>query len=87
VKLRSDYVVIDYQMAKQKFYAIPILAEVKGFDDSKYNDSMLARLYYSKDGINGYRMVFASSEMYENEAQVKIYQRYDIANGCDCEKR
>jgi asparagine N-glycosylation enzyme membrane subunit Stt3 len=86
VKLKSDYIVIDYQMAKQKFYAIPILAEAKNFDDSKYNDCMLARLYYSKAGIEGYRMVFESSEKYEGEAQVKIYKRYDIATGCDCGK-
>jgi dolichyl-diphosphooligosaccharide--protein glycosyltransferase len=85
-ELKVKYIVIDYQMAKQKFYAIPILAEAKDFNDDKYNDSMLARLYYSESGIEGYKEVFESSTKYEGQAQVKIYEKYDVLQGCDCGK-
>jgi dolichyl-diphosphooligosaccharide--protein glycosyltransferase len=85
-QLKAKYVVIDYLMVEKKFYAIPILAEVKDFNDDEYNNSILVRLYYSENGLEGYKEVFESSIKYDGQAQVKIYERYDIAQGCDCGK-
>lgn len=75
-KLECRYVIIDYQMVTSKFYAMPILAEVKGFTDANYNDSMICRLYYSANGITGYREVFGSTDQYKGESRVKIYEHY-----------
>lgn len=85
-KLCCRYVVIDYQMAKQKFYAMPILAGIKGFTDSQYNDSMLARLYYSQ-GIEGYKLIFESTTKYEEQAQIKIFEYTPVSDKCDCEAK
>ncbi|MFA5048930.1 MAG: STT3 domain-containing protein [Patescibacteria group bacterium] len=84
-KLHCKYVLIDYQMAKHKFYAIPILAGKNDFTDAQYNDSMLARLYYSQ-GIDGYKLVFGSSTMYEDQPQIKIFEKQDKSQVCDCGK-
>jgi dolichyl-phosphooligosaccharide-protein glycotransferase len=74
--LKVKYVVIDYQMAKMKFYAIPFLAGKGQLTEQQYNDCMLVRLYFSENGIAGYRLVFQSSTQYEGQSQVKIFEKY-----------
>ncbi len=83
-EIKCKYVVIDYQMAHQKFYAIPLLAGYKDYTEEQMNDSLLFRLYFSKDGINGYKEVFESSTKYDGQAQVKIYEIYDYQEPCRC---
>ena len=84
--MKCKYVVIDYQMAYQKFYAIPILAGQKDFTEEQKNNMLLYRLYFSKDGIDGYKEVFESSTKYDGQSQVKIYEIYDYQKPCDCGK-
>jgi hypothetical protein len=84
--MKCKYVVIDYQMAYQKFYAIPILAGNGELTEEQKNNTLLYRLYFSDDGINGYKEVFESSTKYDGQAQVKIYEIYDYQKPCDCAK-
>jgi dolichyl-diphosphooligosaccharide--protein glycosyltransferase len=84
--MKSKYVVIDYQMAHQKFYAIPILAGKGTLTEEEKNNTLLYRLYFSNDGINGYKEVFESSTKYDGQAQVKIYEIYDYQKPCECGK-
>jgi asparagine N-glycosylation enzyme membrane subunit Stt3 len=83
-ELKCDYVVIDFQTAKHKWYAIPILAGKGQLTEKQYNDCMLARLYYSKEGIEGYVRVFDSKETYDKIPQVRIFKRYDVVEHCPC---
>ncbi len=86
-ELDSKYVVIDYQMASQKFYAIPMLAGKGKLTEQEFNDCLLIRLYASESGIEGYKEVFESSTKYEGEAQVKIYEKYTVLpEPCNCGK-
>ena len=80
-KLKVKYVVVDYMMVTNKFYAMPILAERENYTDANYNDSMVCRLYFSEDGIDGYREVFESTPQYKGHGQVKIYERYKSKKG------
>lgn len=84
--MKSKYVVIDYQMVYQKFYAIPLLAGQPNFTEEQKNNSILYRLYFSNDGINGYKEVFESKTKYQGQSQVKIYEIYDYQSKCDCGK-
>jgi asparagine N-glycosylation enzyme membrane subunit Stt3 len=73
--LEARYVVIDYLMVTKKFYAMPMLAGIAKFSDQQFNDSMVARLYYSDSGIEGYHEVFESTAKFEGHGQIKIYER------------
>lgn len=88
-RVAGRYVVIDYQMVTSKFYAMPILANRKAWTEANYVNSVVYRLYYSDDGIEGYREVFESKVQYEGHSQVKIYERYvpepEPQKGCGCE--
>jgi dolichyl-diphosphooligosaccharide--protein glycosyltransferase len=86
VSMKCKYVVIDYQMALQKFYAIPILAGKGKLTEQQMNDTLLYRLYYSESGIAGYKEVFESSTKYDGQSQVKIYEIYDYQEACNCGK-
>jgi len=79
--LKVKYIVIDYQMVTSKYYAMPLIAGHEDWDESKYNDSMVTRLYYSDNGIEGYKLVFQSSDKYKGESQVKVYERYEVLKG------
>jgi dolichyl-diphosphooligosaccharide--protein glycosyltransferase len=84
--MKSKYVVIDYQMCTFKFYAIPRIAGKGELTEEQKNNTLLYRLYYSKDGINGYKQVFESSTKYDGQAQVKVYEIYDYQEPCSCGK-
>jgi dolichyl-diphosphooligosaccharide--protein glycosyltransferase len=84
-ELDARYVIIDYQMASQKFYAIPILAGKEKLTEEQFNDCILIRLYASESGIEGYREIFESSTKYDGIAQVKVYERYPVLKEpCNC---
>jgi dolichyl-diphosphooligosaccharide--protein glycosyltransferase len=85
IPLKCDYVVIDFLMVRNKFYAIPLLAGKGTFTEQQYNECIVVRLYYSESGLEGYREVFESSTKYEGQSQVKIYQRYvPLKEPCNC---
>ena len=71
-------------MVTTKYYAMPLVAGYEDWDEAKFNDSMVIRLYYSDNGIAGYLEVFKSSDKFKGESQVKIYERYEIEpdEGC-----
>lgn len=72
------YVIIDYQMVSGKFYAIPVLAGIENFTEENYNNSVVVSLYFSEEGIEGYREVFESSQQFKGQGQVKIYEKYEV---------
>jgi asparagine N-glycosylation enzyme membrane subunit Stt3 len=85
--LKSRYVVIDFYMVYQKFYAIPLIADKGKLTEAQYNDTQVVRMYFSEKGTPGYRLVFESSTKYNGQAQVKIYERYaPLVEPCNCGK-
>lgn len=83
--LKIRYVVIDYLMVRQKFYAIPIIAGKGNITEAQYNISEVVRLYFSEKGLDGYRLVFESSTKYLDHSEVKIYERYTpLIEPCNC---
>ena len=85
--LKARYLVIDYLMVYQKFYAIPQLAGKGKITEAQYNISEVVRLYFSPSGLDGWKEVFKSSTQYNGQAQVKIYERYTpLVEPCNCGK-
>lgn len=83
--LKIRYVVIDYYMVYQKFYAIPLIADKGKLTEAQYNDTQVVRMYFSEKGTEGYRLVWESSTKYEGQSQVKIYERYTpLVEPCNC---
>lgn len=83
--LKIRYVIIDYLMVRNKFYAIPLLASKGKLTEAQYNVTEVVRMYFSESGIEGWREVFESSTKYDGQAQVKIYERYTpLVEPCNC---
>jgi dolichyl-diphosphooligosaccharide--protein glycosyltransferase len=81
------YIVIDYLMVYQKFYAIPLLAGKGKITEAQYNTTQVVRMFFSESGTEGYRQVFGSSTKYNGHSQVKIYERYaPLVEPCNCGK-
>jgi oligosaccharyl transferase (archaeosortase A-associated) len=83
--LKVRYVVIDYYMVYQKFYAVPLIADKGKLTEAEYNDTQVVKMFFSEKGTEGYKLVFESSTKYEGKSQVRIYERYaPLVEPCNC---
>jgi oligosaccharyl transferase (archaeosortase A-associated) len=64
------YVIVDWHMATDKFYAMLLWADTPNADQKK---SLVYRLYY-EDELSHFEKIFESTAKYGKESQIKIFE-------------
>ena len=74
-KLGVKYIIIDYLMVTNKFYAMPMVThESIPLGSDKYMNTMIVKLFF-ETGCSNYVKVFESQQQYKGEAQLRIFAR------------